>query len=73
MISVRHEPLAVYNKTLHAQLEQTVWASGCKSWYRREDGKIIILYPNNARAFREQLKRVNMADFEIRRTGEEEG
>ena len=70
MISVRHEPLAAYNETLHAQLEQTVWASGCKSWYRREDGKIIILYPNNARAFREQLKRVNMADFEIRRLGE---
>ena len=42
---------------------RTVWTSGCSSWYRREDGRIETLYPHNARAFRRQLRKPDLADL----------
>ena len=65
LISVRPETQAAYNVDIHAALSGSVWASGCKSWYRRPDGKITTLYPNNAREFRRQLQYVNVDDFEV--------
>ena len=65
LISVRQEAQAAYNRYVHAALDGSVWASGCKSWYRRADGKITTLYPNNARAFRRQLSQVAFDDFEV--------
>ncbi len=65
LISVRPETQAAYNADIHAALSGSVWASGCKSWYRRPDGKITTLYPNNAREFRRQLQNVDVDDFEV--------
>jgi len=65
LISVRPEAQALYNQSVHAALDGSVWASGCKSWYRRADGKITTLYPHNARAFKRQLSEVAFDDFEV--------
>lgn len=66
LMSVKADAQASYNARIHAELSGSVWASGCKSWYRRDDGKIVILYPGDARTFRRQLQAVNVEDFEIR-------
>jgi len=66
LISVRQAVQAEYNSAIHASLDGSVWASGCKSWYRRADGKITTLYPNNARTFKRQLQDLVIEDFEIR-------
>jgi hypothetical protein len=46
-------------------LAESVWASGCKSWYISDTGKIATLYPKNAAAFKRQLVRVKFDDFEL--------
>ena len=66
VISVRKQAQEEYNEEIHAALAKTVWASGCKSWYRRADGKIITLYPYNARTFRKRQGDVSLKDFEFR-------
>ena len=65
LISVKQEAQDRYNDVIHSALNDTVWSSGCKSWYIREDGRITTLYPYNGRAFRKQSKKVNFNDFTV--------
>lgn len=69
LVSVKRSAQDAYNSGLHAKLEQSVWASGCKSWYITESGKITTLYPKNANAFRKQLASIRTQDFEIQHVG----
>ena len=63
LISVKQKAQDRYNDLIHSALKDTVWLSGCKSWYIREDGRITTLYPYNGRTFRKQSKKVNFNDF----------
>jgi cation diffusion facilitator CzcD-associated flavoprotein CzcO len=35
-----------YNEALQADLQETVWAGSCKSWYKLDDGHIIANHPH---------------------------
>ncbi len=63
LIAVSDEASGRYNRTIQDALQHTVWASGCHSWYRREDGRIASLYPWNALRFRRQLARVDFREM----------
>jgi len=65
LISVKQGAQDRYNDVIHSALKDTVWTSGSKSWYIREDGRISTLYPYNGRMFRKQSKNVNFNDFNI--------
>ena len=54
-----------YNRGLREALQQSVWAGDCKSWYKREDGEIVTLYPHDARTFRRERKQLRPSDFDI--------
>lgn len=54
-----------YNAGIRAGLEQSVWASGCDSWYITATGKITTLYPYNAAAFKKQLHDAGLDDFDV--------
>ena len=63
---VRQAANEAYNQRLREALQATVWAGDCKSWYKREDGEIVTLYPRNARTFRREHKHLQLADFNLR-------
>lgn len=65
LVSVKRSVQDTYNTGLHKALADSVWASGCKSWYISESGKITTLYPKNAVAFKRQLAQVRLDDFEF--------
>lgn len=48
-VDVTQGAQSTYNHQLNAELATTVWATGCSSWYKREDGRIETLFPRNAR------------------------
>ncbi|MDG2288732.1 MAG: hypothetical protein P8K83_02925, partial [Woeseiaceae bacterium] len=54
-----------FNKGIQSALSQSVWASGCDSWYITETGKITTLYPLNTAAFRKQLSQASLQDFDV--------
>lgn len=58
-IAVSSETTRKHNIALQQELAQTVWASGCKSWYLSEDGRIETLFPGNAQAFEKQMSVVD--------------
>ena len=50
---------------IRAGMPDTVWASGCTSWYLGA-GDTPVLWPYDGRRWREILRTVDRADFEIR-------
>lgn len=61
-IEVSNEVTRNYNDGLQKELSQTVWASGCKSWYLTDDGRIETLFPGNAQDFEAQMRDVDLAE-----------
>ena len=65
-IEVKNESLKKYNHDIQSKLKDTVWSSGCSSWYLDKNGKNITLYPEHGRSFKKQLSTVKMNDFIIK-------
>jgi cation diffusion facilitator CzcD-associated flavoprotein CzcO len=65
LISPSTAAMRAYNEEIQEALSGTVWATSCSSWYKRDDGRITVLYPYNAMTFRRRHKKPNWADFEI--------
>jgi hypothetical protein len=54
-----------YNELMKAALPQTIWASGCSSWYLGKDG-LPELFPWAPETHSELLRRPELADFDVR-------
>ncbi|KAK2807578.1 hypothetical protein FQN51_000011 [Onygenales sp. PD_10] len=48
-------------------LKRTVWASGCRSWYKngRVDGRITALYPGSILHYKDMIQDIRGEDFNI--------
>ncbi len=64
-IDVKPEAQARFNESLYEQMKNTVWVSGCQSWYQDSRG-IPILWPWTPKKFRRDLAHPNWSDFELR-------
>ena len=65
LIAPREEAMQAYDRELQQALSGTVWATGCRSWYKREDGRITVLYPFSASTFRKRHKNIDISKFEV--------
>jgi cation diffusion facilitator CzcD-associated flavoprotein CzcO len=65
LIAPKQKVMDEFNVEIQGKLQGTVWAGNCKSYYKREDGRIGTLYPYNARTFRNRHKRLKDHEFEI--------
>ena len=54
-----------YNLEIQEKLKNTVWASGCKSWYQTENGKNTTIYPALTITFRKKTRHINPEDYEV--------
>jgi hypothetical protein len=59
IVSVSREATEEYNRGIQERMADTVWASGCDSWYRSANGRIETLFPGNARAYQAQMATVD--------------
>ena len=48
-----------------ARMDRTVWASGCKSWYRDSTGRISTLWPDWTWRFRRDVKDFDPAEYRL--------
>ena len=58
-MDVRPQSLRHFNDELEERLRNTVWTSGCKSWYTQEDGKNIAIWPGFSFRYRARTRNVN--------------
>ncbi|WP_156687860.1 flavin-containing monooxygenase [Mycobacterium sp. Marseille-P9652] len=54
-----------YNEDMKAAMPQTIWVSGCNSWYLGKDG-LPELFPWTPEAHHELLREPVLADFDVR-------
>jgi len=62
-LEVRAEVQDAFNEDLQRRMQGTVWASGCKSWYMNEQGKVTVLWPGFTLLFWWMTRTANPADF----------
>ncbi|MDP3277790.1 MAG: NAD(P)/FAD-dependent oxidoreductase [Deltaproteobacteria bacterium] len=61
-VQVRDDVQRDFNQRIQAQLRDTVWHTGCKSWYLDEEGRNSTLWPGTCHAFGQQTKKFSLAD-----------
>jgi cation diffusion facilitator CzcD-associated flavoprotein CzcO len=54
-----------YNQSMKAAMPQTIWVTGCSSWYLGKDG-LPELFPWTPETHRELLRQPELADFDVR-------
>jgi cation diffusion facilitator CzcD-associated flavoprotein CzcO len=64
-IDVRAEVQTAFNRDVQRRFRNTVWSTGCTSWYRNADGKIVNNWPGFTFAYRRATRRPDPRDFHI--------
>ena len=62
---VRPEVASAYNAELQRKLPNTVWGSGCSSWYLDSEGRNLTLWPGFTFQFRRRTREFRASDFVI--------
>lgn len=64
-IEVKQTVQDEYNKTLQEKLKNTIWNSGCKSWYTTSTGKNTSIWPGFTFQFWWKVKHLKASDFVV--------
>ncbi len=62
-VEVRDDSQSQYNAAIHVKLGDSVWQTGCKSWYMNENGKNTSLWPGFTWKFRQQTRRFDAVQY----------
>jgi hypothetical protein len=69
-IDVRQAAMDRYNQDVQRSLKQSVWDTGCQSWYKNASGKITNNWPHSTISYWWQTRHVDFSAFNLRaRTG----
>lgn len=56
---------AAWNEAIQAALKKTVWASGCRSWYKDSKGHIFSLWPHSTTRFIREMRKAPLDEYEF--------
>lgn len=64
-MQVRPERQSRYVESLQQRLKDSVWESGCTSWYRNEHGRNTVNWPGFTFSYRLATRRADPGDYEF--------
>jgi hypothetical protein len=64
-VEVRREVVERFNAAIDRRMKDTVWTTGCKSWYLDDTGRNGTLWPDWTFMFRRRAERFDSAEYEI--------
>ena len=62
-IDVRQETMDRYNREVQRSLKQSVWDTGCESWYKNEAGRITNNWPHSTISYWWRTRRADLSAF----------
>lgn len=62
-LDLREDAMRRWQEECETSLARTVWATGCHSWYKTEDGKITNNWPYSTLAYWWRMRRPRLADY----------
>ncbi len=68
-LEVRPEAQQAFSDMIRTRQRRGVWATGCTSWYLDEHGNNTHNWPTSPYRYRRQAARIDLADYELIRTG----
>lgn len=66
-INIRPEVQQDYNKKLQEKMKNTIWNSGCTSWFLNKEKKNTVIFPGSLVSFRRATRNFEIKNYEIRR------
>jgi cyclohexanone monooxygenase len=69
-IEVKKEVQDRFNSVIQQKLKDTIWDSGCKSWYISENGRNHTVWPGFTTEFRKKTRTINLNDFIVEKNSE---
>lgn len=64
-LDVKAQVLQDFNEHIQGRMQNTVWTSGCVSWYQQKDGRNIAIWPGTTFSYRWQTRHLNLADYDV--------
>ena len=64
-LEVRRDLAERYDHEMQQRLEDSVWTSGCASWYQTPGGRVTTNWPGQVREYRERTKTFEPADYGV--------
>ena len=64
-MNLKMAPQRAYVDKVNANLQRSVWASGCNSWYLTDDGRNVVNWFGFTFTYRWLTRRVNQAHYEF--------
>jgi len=65
-ISVRPEAEAAFNEKIQKALQNTVWNTGCNSWYKDKNGHIFSLWPHSTTRFIREMRKAPLDEYRFK-------
>ena len=65
-LEVRQDREDAFNTRIQQELADTVWQSGCQSWYVNEAGRNTVNWPGFTFSFRRATAQIDLADYHAR-------
>ena len=64
-LNIRQNKHDSFNERIQKQVKNTVWEKGCESWYKTEEGKNTINWPDFTFKYRHKTRNVKLKDYHI--------
>ncbi|WP_338876662.1 NAD(P)/FAD-dependent oxidoreductase [Spirosoma sp. SC4-14] len=64
-LDVKPEVQQQYNSQIQQKMQNTVWASGCQSYYLDSKGRNTTIWPGLSSTYRKATQCINPADYEL--------
>ena len=61
--SAKPQAIRQYNEKLQTHLSTSVWATGCASWYKLEDGSLPTMWPHQTANFSKMMRRFDVDEY----------
>jgi len=62
-MNLRHDVQRAFNARLQRDMQRSVWATGCRSWYQSKSGKNTAIWPGFTFSFRKRTRRVREREY----------
>ena len=65
-ITVQPEAESTFNEEIQKALQNTVWNTGCNSWYKDKNGHIFSLWPHSTTRFIRDMRRAPLNEYSFK-------
>lgn len=65
-LDVRKEAMDSFNRDLQQDMQETVWAAGCSSWYKTADGKVTNNWSSFTAKYWWQMRHPDFAEYALK-------